>query len=326
MNRPIKTDVGQAGEAAAVQPEVAPVAAAPAGTDLGTDSYLGIGEIERYSSKLDFDRACQQSEATLANRYRFELALAALAGTSSLLIDCSICRKQSRLVLHGGPETDPDWRERGICSHCELNCRTRLGLRLIDEGLDPYIESVYLCEQTTPCFAWARRLFAHVSGSEFCPDAERRTILTEYLRGTLNDPHIELDHQDLTALDYSSNSFSRIGCFEVLEHVPDYHSALREMYRVMRVGGRVVISVPFRHDLSSTLVRAVIGDDDGVQHLMPAEYHGDPVGDGVLCFYHFGWDLLDAMRDVGFSDVEYVRHWSPSAGLLGLGGLIVANK
>ena len=47
----------------------------------------------------------------------------------------------------------------------------------------------------------------------------------------------------------------------------------------------------------------------------PPEYHGDPLGGGVLCFHHFGWDLLDAMRECGFAEAEALRVRDPERGL-----------
>jgi SAM-dependent methyltransferase len=43
---------------------------------------------------------------------------------------------------------------------------------------------------------------------------------------------------------FSSNYFSLITCFEVLEHVPDLSACVREICRVCKPGGAVVISVP----------------------------------------------------------------------------------
>jgi ubiquinone/menaquinone biosynthesis C-methylase UbiE len=41
-------------------------------------------------------------------------------------------------------------------------------------------------------------------------------------------------------------SFTRIVALEVLEHVPDFRKAVREIYRCLAPNGRVIISVPYR--------------------------------------------------------------------------------
>jgi len=46
------------------------------------------------------------------------------------------------------------------------------------------------------------------------------------------------------ALPFSDASFDRIICSEVLEHIPDYEGAMREIVRVLKPGGVLAISVP----------------------------------------------------------------------------------
>lgn len=46
------------------------------------------------------------------------------------------------------------------------------------------------------------------------------------------------------ALPFADNSFNQVICSEVLEHIPDYHGALREIERVLKPGGIAAISVP----------------------------------------------------------------------------------
>jgi SAM-dependent methyltransferase len=49
---------------------------------------------------------------------------------------------------------------------------------------------------------------------------------------------------DLMRLPFRSGSFDRIICSEVLEHIHDQEQALAELARVLRVGGRMAVSVP----------------------------------------------------------------------------------
>lgn len=54
-----------------------------------------------------------------------------------------------------------------------------------------------------------------------------------------------VDHQvDLTALPFEDDSYDVIVCNHVLEHVEDDAAAMRELYRVLRPGGRGVVMVP----------------------------------------------------------------------------------
>ena len=52
-------------------------------------------------------------------------------------------------------------------------------------------------------------------------------------------------HQvDIQSMPFDSASFDLIWCSHVLEHVPDDAKALREMRRVLRLGGRAIVQVP----------------------------------------------------------------------------------
>ncbi|GAA5070580.1 hypothetical protein [Lysobacter panacisoli] len=81
---------------------------------------------------------------------------------------------------------------------------------------------------------------------------------------------------------------------------------------------RPLLTAPFVAGFPETLVRATVSSNGTVTHLQPPEYHGDPAaGSGILCYYHFGWDLLEATRAAGFTKVDMVLPWNPGVGLMG---------
>jgi SAM-dependent methyltransferase len=49
---------------------------------------------------------------------------------------------------------------------------------------------------------------------------------------------------DITALPFDTGSFDHVICSEVMEHIPDESLAARELVRVLKPGGRLVVSVP----------------------------------------------------------------------------------
>ncbi len=49
---------------------------------------------------------------------------------------------------------------------------------------------------------------------------------------------------DALHLPLADASFDKVICSEVLEHLPEYHGALREICRVLRPGGTLAVSVP----------------------------------------------------------------------------------
>lgn len=53
-----------------------------------------------------------------------------------------------------------------------------------------------------------------------------------------------LNAADILALPFRDAAFDIVICSEVLEHIPDHRSAVREVMRVLRPGGDLVVSVP----------------------------------------------------------------------------------
>lgn len=51
---------------------------------------------------------------------------------------------------------------------------------------------------------------------------------------------------DATSLDFPDASFDKVLCSEVIEHIPDAPRALREMHRILKPGGSLVLSTPNR--------------------------------------------------------------------------------
>lgn len=61
---------------------------------------------------------------------------------------------------------------------------------------------------------------------------------------------------DATDLPFRNNYFDWIICNHVLEHIPDLQSALKELWRVLKPGGRAILQVPISFKLEQTLQRA----------------------------------------------------------------------
>ena len=203
----------------------------------------------------------------------------------------------------------PNWRERLVCPGCHLNNRMRAAVHIFDRECKPERRSaIYITEQTTALYTWLRKSFLHVCGSEYLGDS------VDY--GSCNNNGIR--NEDLTQLSFDNDEFDYILSFDVFEHIPDYKKALSECCRCLKPGGILYFSVPFVKTAANNIVRACLSDVGEAIHLLPPEYHADPLSsDGCLSFYQFGWEILDDLRTLGFRDAKALLYWSREFGYLG---------
>jgi SAM-dependent methyltransferase len=195
-----------------------------------------------------------------------------------------------------------NWRERLVCRGCQLNNRLRLAWQVTETLVDVRREPVYLTEHLTPFAELMRKRSARVECSEFLGEGCKP--------GSMNRAGVR--HEDLTRLSFQDHSFKAVLSFDVFEHIPDYRAALKEVARVISPGGVFLMTVPLHLGSGPTIVRAEIDSAGRLHHLLPPEYHGDPVDPekGILCFYHFGWQVLDEMKSAGFHDAMIRLLWS----------------
>lgn len=188
----------------------------------------------------------------------------------------------------------PNWRERLVCPQCQLNNRQRLMAGLLKKNISPSKDiSIYFMEQVTPIFNWATSKFKTLNliGSEYLGE--------NFIGGK---KYNGIRHEDITKLSFKNESFDYIVSNEVFEHVNSPLSGLKECYRVLKKGGKMIITVPFFLNKEHSITRAEILNNKLIQHL-PEVYHGNPISEkGSLVFTDFGWDFLDLILSAGFSD------------------------
>lgn len=291
--------------------------------DVAARSFADVNEADeqplfvRCEALDEFGSYVQNNADTHLARLRLERGLV-LPSTAGFRITgfCAVCRRPSRFFVNYACARDsdpslrvPNWREQLSCESCKLPNRSRAMLDFIDTVLlTSGGAAVYVTEQTTPFFRAVKRRYPHAIGSEFLRDGTAP--------GQRNKEGIV--HEDLTALSFDDRTLDVICTGDVLEHVADYRAALAECFRCLRPSGSLVITVPFLLNSPTTLVRAIVEDDGTITHRLPAEYHGDPLDkQGILCYYHFGWDFLDALSAAGFPDRCAFLYWSYKRAYLG---------
>jgi len=100
-----------------------------------------------------------------------------------------------------------------------------------------------------------------------------------------------LVRSDAMALPFRDGAFDRVYCSEVLEHVLDPESVIREMHRVLAPGGIAVISVP-NEVLINRIKRIVFGLPLG-SRLVAGEYRVSKAMDEEWHLHAFGRARLE---------------------------------
>ncbi len=272
-----------------------------------------IDDWPRFATQAEYQKALTDFQARYAARWQWGQLMESVCSTPGRFPGfCSLCEKQTEFAFTPGAA---NLREEMTCASSNLNARIRVVLKLLKRFTPPGGPArIYLTEQTTHLYKFVRERWPQAVGSEYFDDSLRQR-LTYYLKHLVSERE-RLRHEDVTALSFDDQSLDVIISCDVLEHVPDYRQALSEFARVLKPGGRLLLTVPFMDQSAETTVRARLREDGSIEHLEEPEYHGDPVDpDGVLAFYNFGWDLLSEVRAAGFSEACWILPWAPEEGL-----------
>jgi SAM-dependent methyltransferase len=170
-------------------------------------------------------------------------------------VECNICGWKGRRFLSNS------WHPYTICPRC----RSEVRHRLLFEALTTI--------PTVSCDA----LLAGKRILHFAPEPVLANLLSRRSARCVtadryaNGVDIQLDICDMKA--FADGSFDVIIACDVLEHVPDDSSALREIHRVLTQNGWAILTVPQKDNLEKTYENPSITTPEGRKEAFGQEDH-----------------------------------------------------
>jgi len=114
----------------------------------------------------------------------------------------------------------------------------------------------------------------------------------EYVKADLYPKNHDIQKIDATEIPFSNDIFDFIIANHILEHIPDYHKALSEFYRVIKPGGIAILQTPYSRLLKNNFEDEGIDNDD-----LRLFFHGQE--DHVRTFGEH--QFLKSLEEAGFS-------------------------
>src|SRR5690606_2967669 len=111
-----------------------------------------------------------------------------------------------------------------------------------------------------------------------------------YVTADLDSPYAAV-RMDVCDIPFRDEVFDVVLCNHVLEHVPDDHVALLEIYRVLRQGGWAILQVPIDSDLEVTFEDESIVDPEQRKMVYGQDDH----------VRQYGRDYPSRLRNAGFT-------------------------
>jgi predicted SAM-dependent methyltransferase len=172
------------------------------------------------------------------NDLRHEL-LPYLMPASSLKVECPFCGWKGPSFLPNGVVL----RKNARCPRCNSLERHRL-YYLYLKGVIPTGRPIKVL---------------HFAPEKILINLFRAYDNIEYISADL-EPGKAMVTADITKTPFDDNSFDLIFCSHVLEHVPDDHMAMNELYRILNPSGFAILQVPIRTHADGVSVTSTYED------------------------------------------------------------------
>ncbi len=232
---------------------------------------------------------------------------------------CTVCGRLTIMAFWGS-----NFRETGTCVNCHSFNRQRQIAYLLCASLAAWKE--YSLSSLVDLQRYEGLSIYNTEASRSLHHqlaAMPGYVCSEYV-GSQHSPGEMVNgvrHEDLTHLSFPDSSFDFVLSSDVFEHIPRPYVAHREVFRVLKDGGRHIFTVPFHQTLYFDEILAEM-EWDKPKFLKPPIYHQDPLSpDGILLYTIFSLEMLLKLREIGFRTHMY-RLYNPWLGILGPNGIV----
>lgn len=192
------------------------------------------------------------------------------------------------------------------CDTCQWSLRHRFILKLAaNEIINKNYNLIYMPGDHELSIALIKK---YLSDKKHCK------IITSHFTEILHknkseiDQYLEDSYQDLTKLTYQDRIFDYIHCNHMLEHILDYKLAIQNLYRVLRLGGEIIITVPINYHEKFNIQWADLKEEK-INWMYYPKYHGS---NEFPVFWEFGIELINdiknTLKDAKVTLENYVDH------------------
>jgi ubiquinone/menaquinone biosynthesis C-methylase UbiE len=117
----------------------------------------------------------------------------------------------------------------------------------------------------------------------------------------LDDVNVDVANLNDEDLPYGDASFDLVTCTEVVEHLEHYRKTIREMYRVLKPSGTLVVTTPNILNLKSRMRFLAFGFYNlfGPLHVRESELHSTGGHINPVSYFYLAHSMLDA----GFENI-----------------------
>ena len=186
---------------------------------------------------------------------------------------CPCCDGNYRIFTRGGMSFRT--REFGYCPRCNSKPRHRWLWHYLQENTD-LLTKTQTVMHVAPSYSLSRS-FRHL----------------KHLKYTIGDRTIGPDtniRMDITQSPLASELLDVIICLHVLEHVVDDHSAIHEIFRMLKWGGWAMVGVPARMDQVTYENPDIVTPEDREREFGERDH-----------VRYYGKDIIDRLEQVGFN-------------------------